>query len=301
MKAKNKKEFQTIGLIGRTKLDEHQQFVKKLCEHIQKAKINLYWDEHVSPFLGAKNEDTRVNILKNVDLVISLGGDGTILKIIRDLPKRKNLYVLGVNLGNIGFNTEVKTPERTFQYIDEILEGKYSVDDRLLLRVTLYRNGEKLSTHLALNEAVINQGNFARLIDLRAEVDQRKMIDFKADGVIVSTPTGSTGHSLSAGGPIVHPRVDAIIFTPICPSELSVRPIVIPSNRQITVEIATERRYQDNTIGLTIDGQIVIPLQYGDKIKIRKSSRRMRMIRASQIAGNYYKLLREKLYWGRRN
>ncbi len=298
IKAKIPANFQVIALIGRIKLDEHKPFIEKLQKHILKQKRQLLWDEHLTPYLGNKNEHPRATLLRQADLVISLGGDGTILKIVRDLPKRNNLYVLGVNLGNVGFNTEVKTSEKTFAYLDDILSGDFSVDERLLLRVTLYRAGKKIDTHLALNEAVINQGNFARLISLRSEIDQRKMLDFKADGVIVATPTGSTGHSLSAGGPIVHPRVDSIIFTPICPSVLSVRPIVIPSNRQLTIYVETERRYQDNTIGLTIDGQIVIPIQYGDMIKIRKSSRKMRLIRASAIAGNYYKLLREKLSWG---
>lgn len=298
IKAKKPADFQVIAFIGRTKLDEHATFIERLKSHILKKKRQLIWDEHLSPYLGNKNETSRANLLKQADLVISLGGDGTILKIVRDLPKRNNLFILGVNLGNVGFNTEVKSSEKTFEYLDEILDGNFSVDERLLLRVTLYRGGKKIATHLALNEAVINQGNFARLISLRSEIDQRKMLDFKADGVIVATPTGSTGHSLSAGGPIVHPRVDSIIFTPICPSVLSVRPIVIPSNRQLTLHLDTERRYVDNTIGLTIDGQIVIPIQYGDIIKIRKSSRKMRLIRASQVAGNYYKLLREKLSWG---
>lgn len=298
MKADKTTNFQTIALFGRTKLDEHKAFIDKLHTNLLKRKKTIIWDEHMSPYLGNRNEHERASLLKQADLVITLGGDGTILKLVRDMPKRNNLYILGVNLGNVGFNTEVKNKEKTFSYLDEIFTGNFSVDERLLLRVTLYRGGKKIETHLALNEAVINQGNFARLISLRAEIDQRKMLDFKADGVIVATPTGSTGHSLSAGGPIVHPRVDGIIFTPICPSLLSVRPIVIPSNRQLTIHVDTERRFVDNTIGLTIDGQIVTPIQYGDIIKIRRSSRKMRLIRSSQITGNYYKLLREKLSWG---
>ncbi len=261
------------------------------------------WDEHVAKVLGKKNQQTRIQLLKEADLVLSLGGDGTLLKIIRDLPLRRNLYVLGVNLGTLGFNTEVQDPDRVFDLLDEFFRGEYHVDERLLIRATLYRKGAKIDTHLALNEAVINQGNFARLISLYAEIDQRKMIEFKADGVIVATPTGSTGHSLSAGGPIIHPRIDGFVFTPICPADLTVRPIVIPSNRQITIRIDTERRYVDNQIGLTIDGQVMIPVEYGDVVKIRASHRKLRLIRAHVKAsggGNYYKLLREKLSWGKR-
>ncbi len=284
-------------------MEEDTAFVKELKKFLDSKKVQVSWDSHVTPILGQKGEHTRAQILKEADLVLSLGGDGTLLKIVRDLPLRRNLYILGVNLGTLGFNTEVQDRHRIYDLLDEFFKGQYHVDERLLLRATLYRKGQKIDTHLALNEAVINQGNFARLISLYAEIDQRKMIEFKADGIIVATPTGSTGHSLSAGGPIIHPRIDGFVFTPICPADLTVRPIIIPSNRQITIRIDTDRRYADNQIGLTIDGQIMIPVEYGDVVKIRASHRKLRLIRAHVKAsggGNYYKLLREKLSWGKR-
>ncbi|MBU0981870.1 NAD(+)/NADH kinase [Patescibacteria group bacterium] len=299
MKAKNTQNFQTVGLIGRTRLTDKTAFLLKLKKYLEENKKTLLWDNHMSAIYGDKQEHTVAHILKNADLVLTLGGDGTILKILRDLPKRKDLFICGINLGNVGFNTEIRDPKKTLNYLDEFFKGEYHVDERLILRATLYRNGKKISTHTALNDVVINQGNFARLISLRAEIDQRKMISFKSDGVILATPTGSTGHSLSAGGPIIHPRIEAFIFTPICPAVLSVRPIVIPANRQITVTLETERRYKDNTIGLTIDGQIVLPLQYGDQIKIRRSSRRLRFIRKATGGGSYYRLLRDSLSWGK--
>ncbi len=298
MKAKKRPTFQKIGLLGRTKMEKHAAFIKKLRLYLKKKNVEIMWDSYISPVLGAKGEHGRAHILKQCDMVISLGGDGTVLKVVRDLPKKKNLFLLPINLGNLGFHTEIQKKSNTFEVMDEFFKGKYHIDERLILRATLYRKGEKIATHLALNDVVINQGNFARLIHLGAKIDQRNMISFKADGVILATPTGSTGHSLSAGGPIIHPRIDAFIFTPICPAELSVRPIVIPSNRQITVRIETERRYKDNQIGLTIDGQIVLPVQYGDEIRVRRSSRKLRFIRKA-TGGNYYKLLRNKLRWGK--
>ncbi len=303
MKAKKPIKFHTIGLIGSSKLSEHSTYLKQLKEYFDKRKCELLWDSSLKEIFGANTETPHTTILKQADLVLSLGGDGTLLKIIRDLPLKSKAVILGVNLGTLGFNTEVEEPEKIYEILDEFFEGQYHIDERLLLRATIYRKGEKVVTHLALNEAVINQGNFARLISLYAEIDQRKMIEFKADGIIVATPTGSTGHSLSAGGPIIHPRVDGFVFTPICPSELTVRPIVIPSNRQITIRIDTERRYADNKIGLTIDGQVMVSVEYGDVIKIRASHRRLRLIRRSKKAsggGSYYKLLREKLSWGKR-
>lgn len=298
MKAKKLEKFQLIGLVGRTRMQENEQFLKQLMAYLKKQKCEVIWDPYLSCVYGEKQEHSRAHIMKNVDLLITLGGDGTVLKAVRDLPKRKNLYFLGINLGNVGFHTEIAKSKKTFELMDDFFNGDYYVDERLLLRVTLYRKGKKIATHLALNDAAVNQGNFARLISLRAEVNQRKMIYFKADGVLIATPTGSTGHSLSAGGPIIHPQVDAIIFTPICPADLTVRPVVMPSSRQIKITIDTERRFEDNKIGLTIDGQIVIPVEYGDEIKIRKSSRRLRFLRKSSSHGSYYKILREKLGWG---
>lgn len=302
MKAKKQQDFQTIGLIGRSRLDRSEAFLQKLKTYLEKRKRTLIWDSHLSAFFGEENKHGVDYILKHSDMVITLGGDGTILKLVRDLPKRKDLFVYGINLGNLGFHTEDKKGPKVFDSLDEFFDGKYQLDERLVLRATVYRKNKKMATHLALNDVVINQGNFARLINLRAEIDQRKMISFKADGVIIASPTGSTGHSLSAGGPIVHPQIDSMVFTPICPAELSVRPIVVPHNRQINISVQTERRFKDNQIGLTIDGQIVIPIEYGDEIKVRKSSRRLRFIRRATTSGSsrYYRLLRDKLSWGKK-
>jgi len=299
MKPKKPANFHTIGFLGRSRMQEDAPFLKQLKAYFDKRKCKVLWDETLTDVFGKGNEKNRATILKEANLVLSLGGDGTLLKVVRDLPLRKDLFVLGVNLGTLGFNTEVQDRNRTTMILDEFFKGEYHVDERLLLRVTLYRKGKKTATHLALNEAVINQGNFARLIGLYCEIDQRKMIEFKADGVIVATPTGSTGHSLSAGGPIMHPRIDGFVFTPICPAELTVRPIVVPSNRQLSVRIETERRYADNQIGLTIDGQVMVPVEYGDIVKIRASHRKLRLIRRA-TGGNYYRLLRDKLSWGKK-
>ncbi len=235
----------------------------------------------------------KEKLLQKVDLVIVMGGDGTILKTARRMP-RKKLLLLGINLGNLGFLTECK-PDKMIECLDKVFKGQYSVDKRTLLRITIYRKGEKIDTFLALNDAVINQGAFARLIALDLEVDNRKIVNFKADGLIVATPTGSSAHSLSAGGPIVHPRVESLTITPICPSSLSMRPIVLPDNRQMTVTIETQRRDEAALIGLTLDGQDMMILEYGDKIKFRRSKRKIYMVRTGN---RYYKVLRSKLKWG---
>lgn len=238
---------------------------------------------------GHKKEE----LLKKSDMAIVLGGDGTLLKTARRMPRKKTL-ILGVNMGTLGFLSECR-PEKMFECLDKVFKGKFDVDKRSLLRTTIYRKGEKIETFLALNDAVINQGAFARLIEVHLAVDNRKLVNFKADGVIVATPTGSTAHSLSAGGPIVHPKISSLTVSPICPSSLSMRPIVIPDNRQLTATIATERRDESAIIGLTIDGQDLTVLKYGDKIKFRRSRRSLNLIRTGN---RYYKMLRQKLHWG---
>lgn len=234
-------------------------------------------------------------LMARCDLILTFGGDGTLIKLARHTTE-KPVPVLSVNLGHLGFLTEVQKSGDLIPSLKKVLAGNYLLDTRALLRLTIYRRGKKIASHIALNEAVINQGNFARLIELSADMNQRRMVQFKADGVIIATPTGSTAHSLSAGGPIVHPKLQAIIFTPICPSTLSMRPIVLPSDRQITLNIHTERRFKDNQIALTLDGQVVTPIEYGDQIKIRLSKRQFHLVRLQNT--RYYQMLREKLSWG---
>ncbi|MBI4231734.1 NAD(+)/NADH kinase, partial [Candidatus Peregrinibacteria bacterium] len=196
--------------------------------------------------------------------------------------------------GTLGFLTECE-PDKMIECLDRIFEGNYHKDKRSLLRVTVYRDAKKIDTYLALNDAVINQGSFARLIKLDLALDGIKLVRFSADGMIVATPSGSTAHSLSAGGPIVHPNIEGFCLTPICPSSLSMRPIVVPDNKQLSITIATQRREENSIIGLTIDGQDMTILKYGDKITFRRSSRYLYLARTKR---NYYRTLRSKLSWG---
>jgi NAD+ kinase len=290
------KKFQKIGIICKRNIGEQVPILKNIVGKVKKFAKTIYLDEHSEPIITGGKGLSKSDIFNRSDLVLVLGGDGTILKSAHAVTKKRT-PVLGVNMGNVGFLSET-TPEEVETTFKQVLNNNYYLDKRTLLRVTLYRKNKKISTFLAMNDAVINQGLFARLIEMKIEVDQRKVASFKADGLILATPTGSTGHSLSAGGPIVHPSLNALIITPICPITLSLRPIIIPNNRQVKITIATQRRGSYN-IGLTIDGQVTVPLEYGDELKIRKSSRQFYMIRMK--SRNYYKLLREKLGWGIHN
>ena len=288
-------EINSVALVANSQLDRFgKSILKKVDTFLQKKNVKLLYQKHAATILKNKPASSTF-IMEKADLVITFGGDGTLIKLARN-TSYKNIPVFSINLGTVGFLTEIQKTEKVLENLERLFAKKYRLDVRSLLRITIYRKGIKTDTFLALNEAVINQGNFARLIELSAEIDRRRMVRFKADGIIVATPTGSTGHSLSAGGPIVHPNLDAFVFTPICPSALTMRPIVIPSSRQLTLTIETERKFKDNEIALTIDGQIVIPLKYGDQIKIRKSSRNFLLARMTNT--RYYRMLRDKLHWG---
>jgi NAD+ kinase len=289
------KDVQKIGIITKSNIAERPEILKKAVKLLEKYHKEIYFDAHSAPIFKIKKGYKKSEILQQCDLVIVFGGDGTLLKVASHVGKKK-ILVLGVNIGNVGFLSET-TPEKLAEDFEKLFKGQYVVDKRVLLRVTHYRSGKKLNTFLALNEAVINQGSFARLIELNVQLNKRRIITFKADGLIVSSPTGSTGHSLSAGGPIVHPSISALILTPICPTTLSIRPIVIPNDRQITLTLTTKRR-ESQDIGLTLDGQITIPLEYGDEIKIRKSSRQFYLVRLKGNRGHYHRL-RSKLGWGK--
>jgi len=281
-----------VGIITKRDIEDHKKLIEKLVKYLLKKKMEIVYDENSAKLYG-KTGSKKESVLSHSDMVVVLGGDGTLLKTARRLS-RKRVPVLGVHLGHLGFLTET-VPEKMFTVLDRVFSGQCAVDKRTLLRTTLYRKGKKLSTYLSLNDAVINQGSFARLIQMRVEVNQRLIVRFKADGLIVSTPTGSTAHSLSAGGPIVHPHVPSLILSPICPSSLSMRPIALPDDRQITVFIETERRHDSEKLGLTLDGQDIIDLEYGDEIKFRKSMRSLYFIREGH---KFYKMLRDKLSWG---
>ncbi len=283
-----------IGIITKSTIGVHEEFLRGLMKFLKEEKKEVFLDTNAQMVLSGQSGLSHMELLQTMDMVMVLGGDGTLLKTARSLG-RKVTPVLGINFGSLGFLTELD-PKHLFNGLKSIFAGNYNIDKRSLLRVTLYRNNKKFGTFLALNEVVVNQGAIARLINLRLEVDQRKMLTLDADGIILATPTGSTGHSLSAGGPIVHPEILGMLITPICPSSLTLRPIVIPMNKQVKVILQTKRRDEKSNIGLTIDGQQCVSLEYGDEIRVRKSKRSLYLIRLKHR--QYYRVLRKKLNWG---
>lgn len=289
-----RQKLNTVGIIAKREVKAQQAYLQRVVQSLQHHHKKILFDTNTAP-LYKKNGHNKTELLQKCDLVIVLGGDGTLLKTARRIGKRKTL-VMAFNFGTLGFLTE-SSPENIEEDLNKLFKNQYLIDKRSILRVTHYRKNKKLETCLALNDAVINQGSFARLIELDVIINQRRVTTFKADGLIVSSPTGSTAHSLSAGGPIVHPSLPGIILSPICPATLSTRPIVIPNDRQIKITLVPPKYMDKEDIGLTIDGQENTPLKYGDDVKIRRSSRCFYLARVKGT-GNYYGMLREKLHWG---
>jgi NAD+ kinase len=288
-----KKQIKKVGIITKRNIISNKALLKKLVEYLKKKKKQVIFDTNATQVYKDEQGHKKSEILRKADLVLVLGGDGTLLKTARRLSRHKVL-ILPVNLGNLGFLTEAM-PEKIFETLDKVFKNQYYTDRRSLLRVTVYRNSKKFHTSLALNDTVINQGAFARLIKMHLAIDDRKLVRFRGDGLIISTPTGSTAHSLSAGGPIVHPMVEGLLITPMNPISLSMRPIMVPLDKTVSVTIDTQRREDTPLIGLTIDGQEMLVLHYGDKVHFRHSKRYLYIVRTRN---RYYQMLRSKLHWG---
>jgi NAD+ kinase len=227
---------------------------------------------------------------EDVDLIVVLGGDGTMLGAARMMGARE-IPVLGVNFGFLGYLTEF-TLEEMFPALENVRQGNFFVQRRMMIDVSLNRNGETAATRRALNDAVITKSTPARMIEIESYIDGMFVNSFRADGMIVATPTGSTAYSLSAGGPIVHPSMSAILLTPICPHMLSNRPAVVPG--ESVVDLVFKRA--DTDLLLTVDGQPGIELQHDDRITLRRSETAFNLVQPTNR--NYFEVLRTKLKWG---
>jgi len=227
----------------------------------------------------------------NVDLMLVLGGDGTMIATAR-LIGDTEVPVLGVNFGGLGYLTEFRI-EELYSALDSILSGQYRLEKRVMLDVELRRGTEQITVNRVLNDVVINKSALARIIEIEAFLNQQFVNSFRADGLIVATPTGSTAYNLSAGGPVIYPSMNAVVITPICPFTLSNRPIVVPDDAIIELSLKT----QQEEVALTLDGQVGFPLQAEDRVAIRKSRTTFNLVQP--MNRNYFDVLRDKLRWGR--
>jgi NAD+ kinase len=286
--------IKTVGIISRPRREDIARFVPPLVKWLQAHGAEVTCDSETSDCFGplAVKTRKREELPGCTDLLIVLGGDGTLLSAARLSADRK-VPILAVNLGGLGFLTTVSQDE-IYLILDEIFSGRHRVSERVMLEAEIVRDGAVIRRQIALNDAVLNKGALARIMDLELRVDGEYVTTYKSDGLIVSSPTGSTAYSLAAGGPIVYPTVEAFIITPICPHTLTNRPLVIPDSATIEVEFKAE----DDAVFLTLDGQIGIELVRGDQIRMRKAAEKLLLVRPAKKT--YYQILRNKLKWGER-
>lgn len=279
-----------IGLV-RKRDARAAEAARELGRWLTERGLEVYFDEARLP-TGETQGCTPdgASTVPDVDLVVVLGGDGTLLYAARTMGMG-GAPLLGVNMGGLGFLTEI-TLDRLYPTMELVLSGNYTVSSRMMLRAEVVRNGRVKVGHRVLNDAVINKGALARILELRVRIDGVELAAYRADGLIISTPTGSTAYNLAAGGPIVHPAHETIILTPICPFTLSNRPLILPVGA--TIEIGFDPEASD--LILTSDGQVSCALEPEDQVIVRRAEAGISLIGANHH--NYFEILRTKLGWG---
>ncbi len=280
------KKINSVGIVVKPGDDDARRTADELSEWLQKRKVALAG----KPFISEKRADAWPEASK-ADLVVVLGGDGTMLATSR-LVGDAEVLVLGVNYGGLGYLTDFRI-EEMYSALESILGGDFEVDARVQLDAEHFRDGISLSKGRVLNDIVINKAAIARIIEIEVRLNGLFVNSFRADGLIVATPTGSTAYNLSAGGPIVYPSMNAVVLTPICPFTLTNRPIVVPDRAHIELKLPGEHK----GVLLTLDGQTGIPLNSGDTVSIRKSETTFNLVLPPNR--NYFDVLRNKLKWGR--
>ena len=287
--------IRTVGIISKPNSAAAANIVPVLIEWLRERGMAVRIDEQTALYAGAGGSSIgipRDEVPEGCDLVIVLGGDGTLLAAARAIGKRET-PLFPVNLGGLGFLTAI-TIDELYTELERAFRGEHRIAKRRLLATEVVRGGQVVAAYEALNDAVLTKAAIARMIDLDAHVDQQFVCAYKADGLIISTPTGSTAYSLSAGGPIIFPSVPAICITPICPHMLTNRPVLVPETSVIRVI----SRAPDESVFLTIDGQVGNPIREGDTLVCRSSDYTLRLVRPPHMM--FFDVLRQKLKWGER-
>lgn len=289
--------FHTIGIFSRPRRSDVADVVPALLDWFSTRGYEVLYDKQTAEALndglsrrGHSEGLDRHEMAERSDLLLVLGGDGTLLAAAREAAPR-GIPVLPINLGSLGFLTSF-TLEELYPALEETLAGKAETSERMMLTASLIRHGEVVKTKNVLNEAVINKGALARMIEVELSIDDEFVCRYRADGLIVATPTGSTAYSLSAGGPIVHPGVASIVITPICPHTLTDRPVVVGDCCHVQLRL----RGDAESVYLTLDGQKGIPMESEDRASIVRAKERLKLIQPHRKS--YYEILRSKLKWG---
>jgi NAD+ kinase len=284
--------IKTIGIFAKVQDPRCREVAGELLCWLRDRGFTPLLEERLSQYLGDDDGVRGDEIPAQADLVVVLGGDGTLISVAR-LVGESEVPILGINLGSLGFLTEIPV-SGLYEALESCLFRACTISRRMMLNVSLVRGGTEIGSYLALNDAVINKGAPAKIITLDASVDGSFLATFKADGLIIASPTGSTGYSLSANGPIVAPNIDCLLITPICSHTLTNRPIVVSAETEISVVLQS----QMENVMLTLDGQVGIPLQCGDEMRVSRAKYRTRLILSGDT--DYFTVLRTKLKWGER-
>jgi NAD+ kinase len=281
--------MKTIGVVANRAKPQSKTVLAQLAATAQRLGLRLVATPDTARLLPRARRTTAARFGRGLDAVLALGGDGTLLCAAR-LVERSETPILGINLGNLGFLTSA-TVDELDAGLELLAGGGYRISPRTVIEVTVQRGGRKLGAFRALNDVVAGWGRSSRITTFAVEVDGESITSYRCDGLIVSTPTGSTGHSLSAGGPILHPEAAVILLNVICPHTLSARPIVLPDRSRLTITVADASK----PLLLSVDGQEELQLEQGDRLTVRRSPRSVGLIHLPGY--RYFGVLRQKLQW----
>jgi NAD+ kinase len=291
--AAKRAKVRRAAIVAKPHIEEASSVVRGLIEWLKKHRVEPRVEERVGElFDGQCPSFPLTKPPRDAQLMIVLGGDGTLLSVVRAMGARQ-IPILGINLGSLGFLTDVALPQ-LYPALQSILAGNYTIQSRMMLDAVLSRNGEVLTHQNVLNDVVITKGAIARIIEVAVQINDHSVALVRADGVIVSTPTGSTAYSLAAGGPILYPDLGSMLLTPICPHTLTYRPVVI-SDRSV-VELTL--RGESDEVYATFDGQASEPMEVGDTVRVQKSRNSVKLVNLPDQ--DYFQVLRHKLRWAER-
>ena len=279
-----------IGIIAKPQSSGIRKVIEGLSSWLKERGCEVFMDTDTAASAELRSPYKKSQIPSLVEMIIVLGGDGTLLSVAR-LVEGNGIPILGINVGGLGFLTEV-THEELYQTMEKVFNNEFIMEERLLLKAQIFRHGELVAQSFALNDVTVSKGTLAKMIKLEIYVNSQFVTALRGDGVIIATPTGSTAYSLSAGGPILHPSVGALVITPISPHTLTNRPIVIPDR----VKIETILKSKEEGGMATFDGQVGFSLRQEDVVEICASETKTKLIHSPGF--NYYEVLRRKLKWG---
>lgn len=285
-------DIKTVGILCKPNVENAPQVLEGLLPWLAERGVAVRLDQVSAHYLKRKDGIARDHVPDGTELMIVLGGDGTLLSAARAINGRP-IPLFAVNLGSLGFLTA--TPlDQLYPELDRTLRGEHRIGIRRMLHCEVFRQDTHVASYEALNDVVLTKAALARVIDLEVFWDRHFICKYKADGLIISTPTGSTAYSLAAGGPIIFPQVAAMTITPICPHMLTNRPVIVPDSGEISVLAGSE----DEEIYLTVDGQVGQPLKRGDRVVCRSSQNTLQLVRPPKML--FFDVLRQKLSWGER-